>query len=137
MSACLSAVIWLSVSLAGGGHGGAHLAAVAGEHGAKGTDHVGGREQPAILGDEQQEILGQPVDLELFEDSGQRPALLLGAEHRALDQPHQVVEGIERLAEAVEIAGDLVQRLLLKGELEQRGGIAARNAGTGIYLACH
>ena len=73
----------------------------------------------------------------LLQDGGKRAALLLGGEDGALDQPRQIVEGVERLIEAVEIDGDLLQRLLLHGELEERVGIAARNAGTGVYLACH
>ena len=107
VSACFSAVSWLSVSLAAAVTVALDLAPLAGEHGAEGADHVGGREQAAVLGDEQKEILGQPLDLELIEDGGERAALLLGGEHRALDQPRQVLEGVERLVEAVEVGCDL------------------------------
>ena len=103
VSACFSAVSWLSVSFGSGGDGGARLAPLAREHGAEGADHVGGREQAAVLGDEQKEILGQPLDLELVEDGPERAALLLGGEHRTLHQPLQIVEGIERLIEAGEV----------------------------------
>ena len=97
---------------------------MAGEHGAEGADHVGGGEQAAVLGDEQQKIPGQPLDLELLQDGGERSALLLGGEDRALDQPRKVVEGIERVVEAVKVGGDLVERVCFEGKLEQRGGIA-------------
>ncbi len=104
------------------------LPAMAGESQAKGLDHVGGGEQAAVLGDELEEIGGQPLDLHLFEDGGDGVALLLGGEHRALHQAGEIVHGVERLREAVQIALDLIERVLLERKLEQRVGVPARNA---------
>ena len=136
-SACFSAVTWASVSFDAAVTDGARLAALAGEHGAEGADHVGDREQAAVLGDKQEEIPGQTLDLELLQDGGERAALLLGGEDRALDEPRQVLDGVERFVETGEIDVDLLERVALKGKLEQSGRIAARNAGTGLYLSCH
>ena len=136
-SACFSAVTWLSVSFDAAVTEALDLAPMAGEHGAEGADHVGGGEQAAVLGGEQQEIARQPLDLQLLEDGGERAALLIGGEDGALDQPRQVLEGVERLAEAVEVGRDLLERLLLEGKLEQGGRIAAGYAGTGVDLSCH
>ena len=84
---------------------------MAGEHGAEGADHVGGGEQAAVLGGEQQEIPGQSLDLELLQHGGERSALRFGGEDRAFDEPREVLEGVERFVEAVEIGGNLIERL--------------------------
>ena len=48
-----------------------------------------------------------------------------------------IVEGVERLVEAGEIGGDLIERRLFLGKLEQGGGIAARYARTRIDFTRH
>ncbi len=129
---------WLSVSLDGGGDGGARLAAVAGEHGAEGADHVGGGEQAAVLGGEQQEIAGQPLDLQLLEDGGERAALLLGARTTGLLTSRvRSSKASSASPKRLRSASTCSSAFCLEGKLEQRGGIAAGYAGTGVDLACH
>jgi hypothetical protein len=94
------------------------LAAVAGKHGAEGADHVGDREQAAVFGDKEEEIPGQSLDLELLQDGGERSALFLGGEDGALDEPSQVLDGVERFVEMGEVDGDLLERVALKSKLE-------------------
>ena len=105
-----------------------------GKHGAETADHVGGGEEAAVLGNEEEKIPGQPLDLHLLEDGGERSRLLLGGEDRALDQPRKVVDGIERGGEAVKIGGDFVEGVCFTGKLEERGGIAPGNARNSLLL---
>ena len=101
---------------------------MAGEQRAEGLDHVGSGEQPPVPGDQLQEIRGQPLDLHLFEDGGDGAHLLLGGKDRAPHQAAKVLDGVERLIEAVQILLDALKRVFLERELEQGIGIAARNA---------
>ena len=98
------------------------------EQRAEGLDHVGSGEQPAVPGDQLQEIGGQPLDLHLLEDGGDGAHLLIGGKDRAPHQAAKVLDGVERLIETVQILLDIFERVLLERELEQGIGIAARDA---------
>src|SRR5687767_14799494 len=103
-----------------------------GEHGAEGLTHVEGGEQAAVLGGKQQEIPRQSLDLELLQHRGERSSLRLGGEDRALDEAREVLRSVEGRVEAGKISGNLIERLPFEGQLEQRLGVTAGYAGTGI-----
>src|SRR5262245_3394455 len=120
-----------------GGNLGGCEAAMAREQRAKSLDHVWGGKKAAVPGDELEEVRGQAFDFYFFEDGGDSALLLLGGEHRALHQAAQILDGVERRSEAVQILCDLLERLFFQRELKQRGGIAARDACGGVYFTCH
>ena len=99
-----------------------------GEKRAESLDHVGGREQAAVPGDEFEEVRGQALDLHFLQDGGKGALLLLGGEHWASHEAAKILDGIERLIEAAQVGLDLFQHVLLECQLEQGGGIPARNA---------
>src|SRR5262245_1936678 len=114
-----------------------HLALLAGEELAEGTDHVAHREQAPVRCHHQQELGGDPRNAGAREHRGERPHLVLGREYRAAHQAVQIgTLGNERI-EAVEIRLHPVERVLLERELEQCGRIAACHAGNDCAFACH
>ena len=123
--------------LLGGGDLGGHLALPARDELAEVADHLADREQPAVRGHEHQEVRGEPADAGLGEHGGERPAPLLGAEHRAADQAIEVRALRDHGGEFFDIGLHRVDGLGVERELEQRARIAARHAGYGRIFACH
>ena len=95
--------------------------------------HVAHREQPAVRGDKLEEFRRKPADPGALEHRGERLQLLVGGKHRAAHQPVEIGAFRDQRIEALEIRLDCVDRLLLAGEVEQRGRVAAGHAG---YVGC-
>ena len=137
LSAPLSASRFLSLSFSATVTSRGHLALVAGDQRAVAADHVAHGEQPAVGGDDAQEIGGEPADAGLVEDGGERAQLLVGAEHRAAHQPIEIgIVGDQRV-EAVEIGLDGIDRLVVERQLEQSIGVTPCHAGNDRIFACH
>jgi cyclic beta-1,2-glucan synthetase len=53
-------------------------------------------------------------------------ALLVARDHRAVQQPAQILAIGNHRPQGLQVVGDLVERLAFVGQIEQRGGIASR-----------
>ena len=113
------------------------LAAVAREDYAEGIDHVLGRKQAAVAGDDLQEVAGRGADRRPVHYRTQRTLLLFGSKRRAFHQPAEIRALIEEGFEDAEVAIDLVKSVLLVGELKQRRRIPPRHARCHWIVRCH
>ena len=110
---------------------GGHLATLFGGDAAEGADHAGDGKQPAVPGDDAQEVSREPADAGPGDDRVDRPELLLRAEYRASDQPAHVIAAFDQFSEAVEIGFDPVDRLRFGGEFVKRTRVTLGDTGDG------
>ena len=102
-----------------------------------GADHVENGIEPAVLRRQQDELGRQPGNGCPLQNGVERPDLVGGGKHRIAHQPHQVGRLVHQGREAVESLADILDRLFLLRQLEQRRRIAAGHARYGLFLGRH
>ena len=96
------------------------LAPPLGGNAAVSPDHRGDREQPAVPGDDAQEVADQAANSGTVGDRRDGAVLIVGRKHRASDQSLQIGAPGGQLLEAAEVAFHRSDGIGFAGKLEQR-----------------
>ena len=94
-------------------------------------------EQPAVGGDDAQEVCGDAADPGFGQNGADRLELLVDAEDRAAHQPVEIGASDDHGVELLEVFLDLIDSFLLERELEECAGISAGHSGNELVFARH
>src|SRR5579883_618077 len=118
-------------------HLGRDLAAPGGEFLEIGRDHARQHEEPPVPRGDPEKIPRQHGEPRALTEGGHGLALLVAAQNGTADQPAEIAALIDQAPERPQVARNLVQRLAVIGELEQRFRIALGQTGYACRFGCH
>jgi hypothetical protein len=112
------------------------FASTSGEPSEKGIDHRRHGKEPPVLCDQTEEAARQRRQPGTLGDGGDRAPLLEPRENRAAHQAAQLGTLVQHCSQLTKILGNLIQRLALVRQIEQRRGVAVGKPGNACALRC-